>query len=88
MRGLYALVHPFPWPFPQVRVADSAIEYYLDRCHTLLDRWSRVRKAVGLNAYSKSGQRKRSLAYARADKVRREDLIGESYKRMARPIIA
>lgn len=44
-----------------------------------LDRWSRVRKAVGLNAYSKSGQRKRSLAYARADKVRREDLIGESY---------
>lgn len=44
-----------------------------------LDNWSKVRKAVGLNGYSKSGQRKRSLAYARADKVRRDDLIGQSY---------
>lgn len=44
-----------------------------------LDRWGKVRSAVGLDAYSKSGQRKRSLAYARADKVRREDLVGQSY---------
>lgn len=44
-----------------------------------LDRWGKVRSAVGLNAYSKSGQRRRSLAYARADKARREDLIGQSY---------
>lgn len=44
-----------------------------------LDRWGKVRKAVGLKEYSKSGQRRRSLAYARADKARREDLIGESY---------
>ncbi len=44
-----------------------------------LDRWGKVRKAVGLKEYSKSGQRRRSLAYARADKARKEDLIGRSY---------
>lgn len=44
-----------------------------------LDKWGKVRSAVGLKAYSKGGQRKRSLAYARADKVRREDLAGQSY---------
>lgn len=44
-----------------------------------LDRWGKVRKAVGLKEYSKGGQRRRSLAYARADKARREDLLGQSY---------
>lgn len=44
-----------------------------------LDRWGKVRSAVGLKTYSKGGQRKRALAYARADKVRREDLLGQSY---------
>lgn len=44
-----------------------------------LDRWGRVRKAVGLSEFSRSGQRRRSQAYARADKIRREDLLGQAY---------
>lgn len=49
--------------------------------HTVrnLDRWGRVRKAIGLKEYSASGQRRRSRAYARADKARREELVGQSY---------
>lgn len=49
--------------------------------HTVrnLDRWGKVRKAIGLKEYSASGQRRRSRAYARADKARREELVGRSY---------
>lgn len=44
-----------------------------------LDRRAERRIAKGKDGYTASAQRRRARAYARADKVRREELLGQSY---------